>query len=227
MSFLDVMKDSVVAGFSYTDFSTTKILVTLLIAYAVALYIHLIYKIVTRRAFYYRNYGVSMAIMSVITAGIILAMQSSLVISLGMVGALSIVRFRTAIKDPMDLLFLFWSIGNGIICGAGLFELAILASLVATVGIFAFELMPSMRATYLVVVNTTTMAVYDEVIDVIKQHTAWHKVKTKNVNKQGMELILEVKLKSKEQDEKVLNALFALREVENVNFLENNPDVKS
>ena len=84
--------------------------------------------------------------MSVITAAIILAMQSNLVISLGMVGALSIVRFRTAIKDPMDLVFLFWSISIGIICGAGLYEVALLTCLVVTILILVLENLPASRA---------------------------------------------------------------------------------
>ena len=120
MSFNDAIKKSVLEGFSYADLSTTKIMTTLIITFAIALYIFFVYKMVTKSAFYFKSLNISMAIISVVTAGIILAMQSSIVISLGMVGALSIVRFRTAIKDPMDLLFLFWSIGTGIICGAGL-----------------------------------------------------------------------------------------------------------
>ncbi len=90
-----------------------------------------------------------MAMMSVITTGIILGMQSSLVISLGMVGALSIVRFRTAIKDRMDLLFLFWSIGEGIICGAGLYGLAIILCVVVTLGILILDKFPIKKAPYL------------------------------------------------------------------------------
>ena len=108
MSFNDAIKKSVLEGFSYADLSTTKIMTTLIITFAIALYIFFVYKMVTKSAFYFKSFNISMAIISVVTAGIILAMQSSIVISLGMVGALSIVRFRNAIKDPMDILFLFW-----------------------------------------------------------------------------------------------------------------------
>jgi len=97
-----------------------------------------------------------MAIMAVVTAGIILAMQSSIVISLGMVGALSIVRFRTAIKDPMDLLFLFWSIGTGIICGAGLYEIAIILAVLVTLSIIFLDAFPIKKAPYLLVVINCT-----------------------------------------------------------------------
>ena len=122
MSFTDLFKNSVVEGFTNADISLSKILVTLGITVVLALYIFAIYRLATKSVFYSKGFAISMAAISVITAAILIAMQSNLVISLGMVGALSIVRFRTAIKDPMDLLFLFWSIGVGIICGAGLYR---------------------------------------------------------------------------------------------------------
>ena len=133
MSFTDLFKNSVVEGFTNADISLSKILVTLGITVVLALYIFAIYRLATKSVFYSKGFAISMAAISVITAAILIAMQSNLVISLGMVGALSIVRFRTAIKDPMDLLFLFWSIGVGIICGAGLYSVAIVGSLVVTV----------------------------------------------------------------------------------------------
>ena len=89
------------------DISTSKIIATLAMVVILSLYIFFIYRVVTRKTFYSKTFNISLAAIAIITAGIILAMQSNLVISLGMVGALSIVRFRTAIKDPMDLIFLF------------------------------------------------------------------------------------------------------------------------
>lgn len=225
MSFSDAIKDSVLEGFSYNDISTTKIAVTLLIAYAIAMYIHVVYKFVTKNAFYYKNYGISMTIMSVVTAGIILAMQSSLVISLGMVGALSIVRFRTAIKDPMDLLFLFWSIANGIICGAGIYELAILVSFVATVGIFVFQTFPIRKDTYLLVLNANTREVFEPVMALVGEKTLSSAVKAKNISKNGMELILEIKLK--DNDKQLIDALLGVEGINAVHLLENDTDVKA
>ena len=96
MNFGDVIKKSVLEGFSYADMSTGKIITTLVITFLIALYIFQVYRVVSKGAFYFKNFNVSMAIISVVTAGIILAMQSSIVISLGMVGALSIVRFRVS-----------------------------------------------------------------------------------------------------------------------------------
>ena len=140
MNFNDAIKKSVLEGFSYADMSNAKIFTTLIITFLIAVYIFIVYKKVTKSAFYFKNFNISMAIISVVTAGIILAMQSSIVISLGMVGALSIVRFRTAIKDPMDLLFLFWSIGTGIICGAGLYKIAVILAVLVTIGLLILDL---------------------------------------------------------------------------------------
>ena len=194
-TYADIIKKSVIEGFVYADFSTTKILITLLITYVIAMYIHLIYKFVTKNAFYLKSYGVSMTIISVITAGIVLAMQSSLVISLGMVGALSIVRFRTAIKDPMDLLFLFWSIGTGIVCGAGLYGLAIIVAIVATVGILVFEIIPVKRNMFLLVLNANSADCEEDVYRIISEECAGYKVRSKCVDRKGIDIIVEVKLK--------------------------------
>ena len=120
MSFRDVIKKSVLEGFVQSDIGTVAVLVTLGITTLLALYIYYIYRLSSRSAFYSRDFNKTLALMPVVTAAIVLAMQSSIVISLGMVGALSIVRFRNAVKDPMDLLFLFWSISVGIVCGARL-----------------------------------------------------------------------------------------------------------
>ena len=139
-TFSNIFKKSFLEGFSAGDITTGKIVVTLLVTVLLAIYIFVVYYVHSKKTFYNKSFNVSLALIAIITAAIILAMQSNLVISLGMVGALSIVRFRTAIKEPMDLMFLFWSISVGIICGANLYVIAILASLVITIGLLALEL---------------------------------------------------------------------------------------
>lgn len=225
MKFADLIKKSVLEGFSYTDITTTKILVVLGVAFVLAMYIHLVYKLVTKNEFYYKSYGVCMTLMAVVTAGIILAMQSSLVISLGMVGALSIVRFRTAIKDPMDLLFLFWSIATGIICGAGLFELAICTALATTVGVILFHFLPVKIDAYLLVINATSSAAFDAIKDELQKMHVGFTVKSKNISANRMELILEAKIKCDEKE--LLDALMTLEQVESVHLLENDVNVKA
>lgn len=198
MKFSDAIKKSVLEGFSYADLSTTKILTTLIITFAIAVYIFCIYKLVTKSAFYFKSFNISMAVISVVTAGIILAMQSSIVISLGMVGALSIVRFRTAIKDPMDLLFLFWSIGTGIICGAGLYKIAIILAVIVTVGMLLLDLFPIRFSPYLVIINADDKEKEDDILAAVKSFGVY-RIRSKNITSKGMDMILEVKtVKEKE-----------------------------
>ena len=199
MNFTDVIKKSVLEGFSYADMTTAKIVTTLVITFLLAVYIFFVYKLITKSAFYFKSFNVSMAIISVVTAGIILAMQSSIVISLGMVGALSIVRFRTAIKDPMDLLFLFWSIGTGIICGAGLYEIAVILAVLVTVGILILNMLPARMSPYLLIVNADDADTEDAVYQILEELGAAYRLKSKNITAGGMDLILEVKTKREKE----------------------------
>ena len=117
MNFSDIFKKSFVSMFSQTNISTTQIIMTLGVTCIVALYIFAVYRLITRKTFYNKNFNISLAALSIITAIVILTVQANIVISLGMVGALSIVRFRTAIKDPRDAAYIFWAIAVGICCG--------------------------------------------------------------------------------------------------------------
>ena len=125
MSIQDVLKKSFLQGFQNTNLSMKTVALLLVAAGVLGIYLFFVYRIMTANTFYSKNFNVSLIMMCVITTAIIVTIQSSVVVSLGMVGALSIVRFRTAVKDPLDLIFMFWSISIGIICGAGMlfFEL--------------------------------------------------------------------------------------------------------
>jgi hypothetical protein len=153
MSFEDIFKKSFLEGYSTIEINTATILVALFFSLILGLYIFFCYRVMTRRTFYSRNFNISLVALTLITSAIILTIQSSIVVSLGMVGALSIVRFRTAIKDPMDLVFLFWSISVGIICGAGLSEIALLVSLAVTLLLFVLDRAPIVAAPMILVVN--------------------------------------------------------------------------
>ena len=177
------------------DITTGKIAATLIVTALLALYIFAIYRLVTRKVFYSKNFNISLAVMSLITSAIILAMQSNLVISLGMVGALSIVRFRTAIKDPMDLAFLFWSISIGIICGAGLYEIALVTSVGVTVFILVLDMLPVGKAPMMLVVNSSEMNGEKAVLDVVGKYARYYKVKSRNLSKGRLDLVIELKVK--------------------------------
>ena len=195
MSFTDVIKKSVLEGFRVGDLSTVTLVVTLGMAVAMGLFIYVVYRLTAKGSFYNRDFNKSLATLPVITAGILLAMQSNLVISLGMVGALSIVRFRNAVKDPADLTFLFWSISMGIITGAGLFKLAILLSLAATVLILGLDLIPSFRAPCMLVVSGVSDMKEADLIACVKRSCPRIRMRSRNINKRGLEWILEVAVK--------------------------------
>ncbi|MBR3950267.1 MAG: DUF4956 domain-containing protein [Oscillospiraceae bacterium] len=193
MSFRDIFKKSFVEGFATTQINTKTIVVALGIACVMALYIFLVYRLITRKTFYSKNFNITLAGVTVITAALILTMQSSVVLSLGMVGALSIVRFRTAIKDPMDLMFLFWSIAVGIICGAGLAEIAVILSVAVTLGILILDRMPVARAPMILVVNADTPDAEEAVCAALGAFDRHHKVKSRNLTRTSLDLVVELR----------------------------------
>jgi len=198
-TFSDIFKKSFLEGFSGSDITTARILVTLTVTCIIALYIFIVYYVAAKKTYYSKTFNISLALISVITASIILAMQSNLVISLGMVGALSIVRFRTAIKDPMDLIFLFWSISAGIICGAEMYKIAIISSLVITIGLFVLELTPAGKASVLLIVNAGGVGDESGIRAVVEKYAKRNKVKSRNVSKDSLDMIWDIKT-NKEQE---------------------------
>lgn len=193
MSFKDIFKKSFLEGYAGAEINTMTIGMALLIASALAFYIFLVYRVLTRKTFYSKNFNISLAGITVITAALILTMQSSVVLSLGMVGALSIVRFRTAIKDPMDLMFLFWSISVGIICGAGLAQVAIILSIVLTLGILILDWMPVAKAPMILVVNADDLDVENLVTEIVRGYDKHCHVKSRNMTVSSLDLIIELR----------------------------------
>lgn len=167
MGFADIFKQSFLDGFSSMELGFKEIMIVFFITACLAMYIFFVYRVITRRTFYSKNFNISLAMLCMITAAVILTIQFSIVISLGMVGALSIVRFRTAIKDPMDLVFLFWSISVGIICGAGLAEVAVILSLLVTIGIILLDRLPVAAAPMLLVINTDNVEMEEKILSAI------------------------------------------------------------
>lgn len=194
MSFKDIFKKSFLEGYSGAEITTFTVVAALAIACALALYIFLVYRVLTRKTFYSKNFNISLAGITVITAALILTMQSSVVLSLGMVGALSIVRFRTAIKDPMDLMFLFWSISVGIICGAGLSQVAVILSVIITVGIIILDKLPVAKAPMILVVNSADIDLEDKITETLGNYTKSYTVKSRNMTKDSLDLVIELRI---------------------------------
>ena len=216
MSFKDIFKKSFLEGYASAEITTTTVIVALGIACVLALYIFFVYRVVTRKTFYSNNFNISLAGVTVITAALILTMQSSIVLSLGMVGALSIVRFRTAIKDPMDLMFLFWSISVGIICGAGLAQIAVILSVIITVGILVLDHLPVAKAPMLLVVNADNPDAEEAVSQAVAQYVKHFNVKSRNMTQNSLDLVVELRTN---QGSQLLREVMALEGVVSASLL--------
>lgn len=219
MTFSDVFKKSFLEGYSNIQLGTTSILVAMLFALVLGLYIFFCYRIMTRRTFYSRSFNISLVCVTLVTSAIILTIQSSVVVSLGMVGALSIVRFRTAIKEPMDLIFLYWSISVGIICGAGLSEIAIILSLVMTVVIFALQHIPLGSMPMILIVNAASDPKIDGQIDrIVADRSRARKEKSRSITAGQLNLVYEIRMDAA-QGSRLTQELSAIPEVTNVSLL--------
>ena len=186
MSFKDIFKKSFLEGFASTEITTLTVVTALGVACLLALYIFFVYRVVTRKTFYSKNFNITLAGVTVIKASLILTMQS-------MVGALSIVRFRTAIKEPMDLMFLFWSISVGIICGAGLAQVAVILSVVMTLGILILDRLPVARAPMIFVVNADNFDAEDAVVETVRKYAKHYRIKSRNLAENSLDLVLELR----------------------------------
>lgn len=223
MELIEIIKNAGATDAHIVGLSTTNILIRLGLSALMGLYIYLIYRVNAKSGFYNRGFNKSLAVLSVVTTGIILAMQINVIVSLGMVGALSIVRFRNAVKDSMDLCYLFWSISMGIIIGTGLFELAIFANVCITALVFFLDLLPAFRAPCVLVVSTGRDTAGDELFGAVKKYSTRVKVRSRNVSKRGVEWVIELWTK---EETALTDAVCALEGVSSANLLTHDGDIR-
>lgn len=216
MSVKDVIKSKVYESFGGgTSLSVNQIILLIFFAMLLGLYIFTVYKLSSKSAFYSKDLNVTMAGLPVIVAAIMIAMQANLLVSLGMVGALSIVRFRNAIKNPLDLLYLFWSISGGIIVGVGLYSLALVLCIVMTGLILLLGMVPNAQAPDLLVLRGQRQKIaYDKIYAILKENGAHYKEKARTVKNDDVEVIIEVRSRKREE---LLEKLTALEELTQVN----------
>ncbi|MCR4656870.1 MAG: DUF4956 domain-containing protein [Lachnospiraceae bacterium] len=217
MDLLGIIRKAMFEGYAAEPLTPGVILFCICFTAVLGAYIFIVYRRINTTSFYNRSFNVSLVAIAVITAAIILTIQSNIVVSLGMVGALSIVRFRTAVKDPLDLVFLFWSISAGIICGAGFALIAMLASLVLTVIIIVCLNVKQGRNITLLVVNLTNYESEKIVMDIINNNCSYSKVRTQNADRQGMSMTVEVRIRERER---LLHELMGSDIVSSVSFMD-------
>ena len=202
--------------------SVPDILAALGIAFALGLFIFFIYKKTFSGVMYSSSFAISLLAMNLVTCLVIIAVSSNLITSLGMVGALSIIRFRTVIKEPLDLVYLFWSIAIGIIVGVGLIPLAVIGSLLIGLILFVFVNKKSFDKPYVVVVNCENESSEADCFQLIKSKTKKHVIKSKSVSRNGIELTVEVRLA--EGSVKFVNELLGISGVSNAVLVSYNGD---
>lgn len=213
MSTKDILKNSFLESIAAGDVTPQEIFLVMFITTVLALYIFCIYRVLTRKTFYNKSFNITLAALALITSGVILTIQSSIVVSLGMVGALSIVRFRTAIKDPMDLAFLFWSISIGIICGARLYMIAVIVSIFVTILFFVLDKLPVAKAPKILVVNADGMDAEDKILEVVERLAGYYRVKSRSLSAEQLDMVVELRVKEEKELVKGINGLEEVRAV--------------
>lgn len=198
MTFQDIFKSSFlenVTSISFFDMS-----LALILAFGLGMFIFLVYKKTFSGVMYSSSFGVTLVALTMITTLVILAVTSNVVLSLGMVGALSIVRFRTAIKEPLDIAFLFWSIAVGIVLAAGLIPLAVIGSVAIGVFLLIFVNRKPHVNPYIIVIHCTGQESEQQAIEYVKQQVSRFVVKSKTVQKGAIEINAEIRMKDDHTD---------------------------
>ena len=218
MSFNDIFTDSFLE--TSTNLSAIQVGATILLSFLIGLFIYQIYRRTYQSVVYTKSFSTSLIMMSMITSLVILAVTSNIVLSLGMVGALSIVRFRTAIKDPMDIVFMFWSIAVGLVTGAGFYALAIVGSLFIGVILYIFSVNTKNETPYLLLVSFGKEQSEQEVMNIVKDSVAKYAIRSKTVQKDNIELTIELRFKAEELG--FINKVQAVDSVYNAVLVSNN-----
>lgn len=175
--------------------STSVITSVLLMALLIGLYEFTVYRLVSHRAFYNRSFNICTAVLPLFISTIILCLQSNIVITLGTIGALAILRFRTAVKDPVDMLYLLWSVHIGITCGCQLYEIAVLTSLIVTILLICLEHI-SFGKKPLVLVLHCAPDKEPAILDTVKKHARRYRIKSRNYTSRGLDLVIELSVKN-------------------------------
>ncbi len=221
LTFNDIFKSSFLEKAS--SFSILDTFIALTLALAIGMFIFIIYKKTFNGVMYSANFGTSLIAMTLVTTLIILAVTSNVVLSLGMVGALSIVRFRSAIKEPMDIVYIFWSISVGIVLGAGLIPLAVIGSLFIGLFMIIFINRKTSDNPYILVLNCYNNESEKKAVDYVKQHVKKHVIKSKTISSDfKIELTIEIRLKDMSTD--FINKLASIDGVNNAVLVSYNGD---
>lgn len=198
MSFQDIFKSSFME--SVTEFSVTDTILGMAAALIIGLFIFMIYKKTLTGIMYSGSFALTLIGLSLVTTLVIMAVTSNVVLSLGMVGALSIVRFRAAIKEPIEIVFLFWALAGGIVIGAGMIPLAVIGSAMIGVILLLFANRKIHNNPYILVVSLQDEKAEKAALGILEKNAERYIVKSKTVNAAGIELTAELRAKNTATD---------------------------
>lgn len=219
ISFQDIIKDSFLEFQQFGSVSVIEFLISMLISFMLGLLIYFVYSKCFRGVVYSHNYNISFVIITMLTTVIILTISTNIVLSLGMVGALSIVRFRTAVKDPLDIVYMFWAIAAGIATGAKIYPIAIIGSIIVALVIFWLSKKSVRQMPYLLIVHYEEAA-HPEVIRVLRKLK--YKLKSKTIRKDVCEMTVEITIK--DDNTAFMNELNEIEQVRDVSLVSYNGD---
>ena len=223
MSFNDIFKNSFLEN--TIQFSIVDTLISLVLAYVLGMFIYFVYKKTYLGVMFSRSFGVSLVALTMISTFIILAVTSNVVLSLGMVGALSIVRFRAAIKEPLDIVYLFWAVGVGIVLGACMYPLAVIGSLIVGLILILFVRTKQTTQDYILVLECADAEIEKKAEEIVKADTKHHVIKTKTVSRGYIELTYEITLAGESTD--FVNKLSGTEGIEKAVLVSYNGDYMS
>ncbi|WP_107943802.1 DUF4956 domain-containing protein [Metasolibacillus fluoroglycofenilyticus] len=216
INFTDIFKSSFLE--KTTSFSLIDSIIGLVVAFFVGLFIYAVYKKTFNGIIYSHSFNISLLIMTMATALVIMGISSNVLLSLGMVGALSIVRFRTPIKDPMDLVYIFWAIVSGILCGAGFIPLVLIGAILIGLVLLVFVNKITIENPYLLVVKFEQAATNGEIEKLIAQFSKKYALKSKSMM-QGSDIEATYEVRVKNNDANLMEAIAQLNGVKSAIML--------
>lgn len=217
MNMLEGIIQTIVSNYTNEGISTVNLISMLAVVLVLALYEYGVYRVVSRRAYYNRSLNIAIAILPFLISTIILCLQSNIIITLGTIGALAIVRFRTAVKDPVDMVYILWAIHTGIVCGCQLYKVSILTSIIITVVMVCFNLFKNGEKGYCLVASLKTSGDEGELVACVKQHSKHFRVKNRNYSGKSVDYVIECALKNPQE---MLSALEQKEIVERFSLME-------
>ena len=219
MNLVEQFFHNIMAGYSHSALQKSAIISVLAMVLILSLLEYAVYRLVSHRAFYSKSFNITLAIMPFFIATIVMSLQTNLAITLGTIGALAIIRFRTAIKNPVDMIYILWSIHIGITCGCQLFELAVSTFVVVTILLFVFERVSLGKKPYVLVFHTDSLS-EAQVKEILTATTKSFRIKSRNFTPKGCDYVVDISL----DDTDALSGALKEKSIEKFSIIEYDSD---